>query len=144
MNYRKIISFYQILGGISGLYVITQLLYGVGLSYTSYFIIFIILYFIMILAGVFLFQENAKGQNLTIIVQSLQILQFSLGGLQYKFGAGTAILIGFKNIMYKLSVNFMPVYAEFNWAINDKGFFLYINIVPIFIIYLLKKTAINK
>lgn len=140
MNYRKIISFYQILGGLSGLYVIIQLLSGIGLSYTSYFIIFIILYFIMILAGVFLFQENPKGQNLTIIVQSLQILQFSLGGLQYKFGAGTAILIGFKNIIYKLSVNFIPVYAEFNWAINDRGFFLYINIVPIFIIYFLKKS----
>ena len=139
MNYRKIISLYQILGGFSGLFVITQLLTGIGLSYTSYFIIFVILYLIMILAGFLLFQENPKGRKLTIIVQALQIVQFSLGGLQFKFGAGTAILIGFKDIMYKISINIMPLYAEFNWSINDKGFYLYINIMPMFIIYLLQK-----
>jgi hypothetical protein len=98
----------------------------------------------MIFAGVLLFQENAKGEKLTIIIQSLQILQFSLGGLQYKFGAGTAILIGFKDIMYKISIHLMPAYAEFNWAVNDKGFYLYINVIPIFIIYFLSKTTIKE
>ena len=139
MNYRKIISLYQILGGFSGLFVIAQLLMGIGVSHTSYFIIFIILYLTMILAGFLLFRENMEGRKLTKIVQALQIIQFSLGGLQFKFGAGTAILIGFKDIMYKLSINLMPFYAEFNWSINDKSFYLYINIVPMFIIYLLQK-----
>lgn len=134
MNYRKIISVYQVLGGLAGLYVNIQILTSVGFNYIPFFIIFIFLYIIMILAGILLFLERKNGRNLSIFIQILQLVQFSIGGLQFKFGAGMALVVGFKDVMYKFNINFLPFYAESSWAINDKGLYLYVNLIAILII----------
>jgi len=134
MNYRKIISVYQVLGGLAGLYINIQILTSVGFTYVSFFIVFILLYLIMILAGISLFLERKNGRTLSIFIQILQLVQFSLGGFQFKFGAGMALFVGFKDVITKFNINFLPLYAESSWAINDKELYLYVNLIAILII----------
>ncbi len=55
---------------------------------TLLFIPFIFLYFLSILAGIYLWKDKPRGFILSIIIQAIQIPQFTLGGLLYYFCSG--------------------------------------------------------
>lgn len=137
MNTKKIISIYQILGSIYGFYGVLSLLYEIDYNTINILIFspFLILYLILFIAGILLYRNDKHGKKLSIIIQSLQIIQFSILGVAFKFGAGIGFIIGFKNTVSKLYLNFIPLYAESSWYINDKETVVLINFVPIFLIY---------
>jgi hypothetical protein len=130
-----------------GLWMLIYILSGIGYNFLNVLLVspFIVLFILLGVAGYLLLEDKKYGSKLSIVLQSIQIVQFSILGFQFKFGAGCGIIVGLKNELMNLTVNFIPIYAEANWEINHgNDFYLYINIVPIFIIYLLSKTAIKE
>ena len=143
MNYKKIIFLYQILSMFFGLWTITYILSGIGYDFLNVLFAspFIILFIMLGVAGYLLLKNKKYGNKLSTVLQSIQVIQFSIGGFQFKFGAGFGILVGIKTELMKLSMNFIPVYAEANWEINHNNeFYILCNLTPLVIIYFLQKN----
>ena len=141
------ISLYQILCMFFGLWAITYILSGIGYDSLNVLLAspFIVLFIMLGIAGYLLFKDKKYGNELSVFLQSLQVVQFSIKGFQFKFGAGCGIIVGLKNELTNLTINFIPVYAEANWEINHNNeFYILFNVVPIFIIYFLLKTTIKE
>ncbi len=136
MNKEKIISLYQIVGALYGLYLEFYLLYYLGVTQINILFIspFIILYFVLGIAGILLYNGSMFGKKLSIMIQSLQVIQFSILSISFKFGAGIGLIIGFKDSLSKLLFNFVPIYAESSWGFNENGFYLFFNLIPLFVI----------
>lgn len=84
--------------------------------------------------------ELWRTRRYSWMTQALQILQlvgFCLGGYKYKFEAGTSLkLLSEDN---RIEWTFKPFTAEFSGGWNLPGEFLYINLVPLLVIYLIQK-----
>ena len=72
-----------------------------------------------------------------LALQIVQLVGFCLGGYKYQFEAGTSLKWLYEDNRMKLT--FKPLTAEFTAGLHVPGEFLYVNLVPLLIIYLLQK-----
>jgi len=138
----KFLGYYQIIGGIVGLYMIISSFILVqafgGLQFLFYFIAFGLFAF-SIYSGNLLRIENIKGIKYSNWVQISQVLQVSFIGFSFGYSSGIEFSLGFHltevfrpDASLNFS-NFTIVYSP-----QDKGeFFMFINFVPLVLIYLL-------
>jgi hypothetical protein len=73
----------------------------------------------------------------TVAFQLAQLVGFCLGGYKYQFEAGTSLKWLYEN--NRMEVVFKPLTAEFKAGLNLPQEFLYVNLVPLLVIYLLQK-----
>ena len=73
----------------------------------------------------------------TLALQIVQLVGFCLGGYKYQFEAGTSLKWLYED--NRMELTFKPLTAEFTAGLHVPGEFLYINVVPLLIIYLLQK-----
>ena len=72
-----------------------------------------------------------------VALQIAQLVGFCLGGYKYQFEAGTSLKWLYDN--NRMEVVFKPLTAEFRAGWNLPQEFLYVNLVPLLVIYLLQK-----
>ena len=78
----------------------------------------------------------------TLALQIAQLVGFCLGGYKYRFEAGSSL-----KWLYEanhMELVFKPLTAEFTAGLNLPQEFLYINLVPLLIIYLLQRHFLPK
>ena len=73
----------------------------------------------------------------TVTLQIVQLVGFCLGGYKYQFEAGTSLKWLYEG--NRMEWTFKPLTAEFAFGLNLPQEFLYVNLVPLLIIYLLQK-----
>lgn len=119
----KLLGWLQIIGGIYGIGVVSYL--TINLGEVNGAILFIVLtgYFLFgfsITAGVKLLNGVTRrlGIILSIINNSLQIIQFELLGWALTFTSGASFALGFKD---GLKVDFSIVSSAFSMSINTDG-----------------------
>ncbi len=143
--FRKIIGWYEMVGGIVGIMITFGLLLRINLLnnlvLTMIFSIFVALFLMSCLAGYLLLQDKKSGYYLSLIVQAIQFPQFVVQGVAYTFIAGSQFTIQW---MHGLNTAFnakFGLFSEFNFFIQS-GYpitLIGINFVPIVIIYVLIK-----
>jgi len=138
-----VIAIYQIIGGVAGIGLIAWLLLKTQTINGALLLIFLTavgLYLLSIKAGMYLLEKNyKKGLIYSIIIQAFQVVAIGLGSHKYDFYSGSKANIGV-NFTDGFNLKFdFGLTSQFNFAINssDKEYFLYINIVAIFLIYVL-------
>jgi hypothetical protein len=78
----------------------------------------------------------------TLALQIVQLIGFCVGGYKYQFEAGTSLKWLYKN--NRMELTFKPLTAVSIIGINLPQEFLYVNLVPLLIIFLLKKHFLPK
>lgn len=73
----------------------------------------------------------------TLALQILQLVGFCVGGYKYQFEAGTSLKWLYED--NRMEWNLKPLTAEFTFGLNLPQEFLYVNLVPLLVIYLLQK-----
>jgi len=137
-----ILAIYQILGGLAGLWITSWLLLNtqnISGGALLIFITAIFLYYFSIKCGSILLRyEYKRGLIYSMIHQALQIIGIGFGGYAYTYSSGGKLIFGpdFTN-----GINFRFDFAlasQFNFSINiaDKVYFLYVNILALFLLYL--------
>lgn len=148
------IAIYQIIGGLTGIGLIAWLLLRTQAINGALLLIFLTavgLYLLSIKAGMYLLEKDyKKGLIYSIIIQTFQVVAIGLGSHKFDFYSGSKANIGFNfTDGFNLKLDF-GLTSQINFAINssDKEYFLYINIIAIFLIYVLSdlynEIALNK
>jgi len=133
---------YQILGGLAGFYVVAWLLQQTGTINGITLLIFLIaigLYCLSMKAGSVLLRKDYKrGLILSMINQLFQIVAIAIGGYNFAFSSGAKLNTGF-NFTDGFLVKFdFGLSSEFNLSWNSgQEYFIYINILAIFLLYVL-------
>lgn len=142
---KKIIGWYEIIGGIIGAVLTIVVMLKVGLLQqfliSLIFFVFLVLFLISITSGVLLLRQIKWGETLSMIIQSLQIPKFIIGGTAYSFIAGAKLSIMFsRGLGTGFGVDF-GIFSEFNFHVNSylHGILFGVNLVPIVVIFLLLK-----
>lgn len=78
----------------------------------------------------------------TLALQIVQLVGFCLGGYKYQFVAGSSLKWLYED--NRMELVFKPFTAESIIGMNLPQEFLYVNVVPLLIIYLLKKHFLPK
>ena len=73
----------------------------------------------------------------TLALQIAQLVGFCLGGYKYQFEAGTSLKWLYED--NRMEWTLKPLTAEFTAGLNLPQEFLYVNLVPLLVIYLLQK-----
>jgi hypothetical protein len=140
----KLIAWYEIAGGFLGLCLVIWLIATTGTITGITLLIFALaigLYSFSIFCGIQLFKNPLKlGLTISIINQILQIINFSIFGLGYKYIAGILITFGIDyTSALKSTMNFSV--STFQIIINQEKevFTVGINIVAAFLAYSLDK-----
>ncbi|WP_018757939.1 hypothetical protein [Paenibacillus terrigena] len=142
---RKIIGWYEIIGGIVGILITFGLLLRLSelnnLVVTIISLIFVALYLMSCLAGFLLLQDMKSGYSLSMIVQAFQFPQFVFQGVTYTFIAGSQFTVQWMQGIDTVFKTKIGLFSEFNFYIQlDSNVTLIgINFVPIVIIYVLIK-----
>lgn len=135
----KAIAITQLVGGISGLILISYLLLNTDLINGPTLFIF--------LCGIFLFVysiycsikllgvEKKKGILFSLINQILQIFQFNIFGYGLSYSSGCELTFSIKH--FKLDADFAIVKSNFLMSINSGQIFFKINLIPLLAIALL-------
>jgi len=137
----KIIGWIQIIGGITGLYLIAYLLLRTDAITGPVLLLFLIglgLFIFSIYCGTkLLFSHSIQtGIILSLINQALQFLQWGMFGYELVYSSGMELVIGLKGL--SLSGNFAVVTSNFAMEINSTGtFLLKINLIAVFIFIVL-------
>lgn len=133
----KGISWLQIIGGITGLILIGNLLLQTGTLSGPLLLIILIgisLFIYSIYAGRKLFKGNQKnGIILSVINQILQLFQWSLFGYGLSYSSGAQISIGLKGL--KVVADFSVFVSKFEMYINSsKDVYVKVNIIAVLLI----------
>jgi len=142
---RKIIGWYEIIGGIVGVLITFGLLLRLSvlnnLVVTMISLIFVALYLMSCLAGFLLLQDKKSGYYLSMIVQAFQFPQFVIQGIVYTFIAGSQFTVQWMQGIDTVFKTKIGLFSEFNFYIQlDSNVTLIgINFVPIVIISILIK-----
>ncbi|KAA5821202.1 hypothetical protein FPF71_17005 [Algibacter amylolyticus] len=138
----KIISWIQLIGGITGIGLMAYLMLNTGELSGAILLIFLsglALFIFSIYAGKRLLCERTKkaGIILSVINQILQIIQFDISGNGLSYSSGIEFLVGIKNNM--LSFDFGIIKSSFNMSINTDStdFEFIINFAAIILIIVL-------
>lgn len=154
---NRVLSVYEVLGGVMGVGLIVYLVYNIlpqlsGQEVTSVQAIILIIillfalggYILSFLAGLFLWKSSKHGIILSLISQGMQIPQFIILGLSYMFASGLklAVLTDTKNIVFQ---GYLGSTFNITYYAGDTPFLIGLNLVAVVIfIYLLtqlKRTA---
>jgi hypothetical protein len=141
----KYIGYYQMAGGILGLILFLRgFIYQQSLSgfiFLIYLIAFLLFSF-SIYSGNLLRKGNIKGFSLSTWNQILQIVQFSISAIGFEYYSGI-----FFNIGFQWTEKFIP---DFNLGLsgyviryaenNTNNIAVYINLIPLIIIYYIFKS----
>lgn len=137
----QIISWLQIIGGITGLGLMAYLMLQTGTINGAILLLFLIgigLFSYSIYSGKKLLTdtEKATGIILSIINQIIQLFHWSMFGYGLSYSSGAEITIGIQALTLKF--NFSAIVSTFKMAIesNDE-FFIKINIVAALLIFVL-------
>ncbi|MGV8878483.1 MAG: hypothetical protein ACOH2A_05585 [Sphingobacteriaceae bacterium] len=143
----NIISWLQIIGGISGLGLIAYLLLQTDTINGPVLLIFLIgisLFVFSLYTGNSLFfdKNKKKGIILTIINQSLQLLQWNVLGYGISYSSGAELLIGIRGVAMNFKI--AAFVSTFSMSIHSKdAFFINVNLASILIIVLSVKYFNN-
>jgi len=137
-----ILSLYQILGGIIGLIVIAWTLLKITSISGALLVIFLVaigLYFFSIKSGRLLLEKKIKlGLVYSMINQIFQVVGIGVGSFAYKFSSGGQLFLGvdFTNgVNYKADFGLTSEFI-FSIYLADKEYFLFINVLAIFLLYI--------
>jgi hypothetical protein len=144
-NRMKSLGYYQIAGGIIGILLTIRILITqetINGLILLFILIAFFLYSFSIYCGNLLRKLDLNGLNYSRWNQGLQILQFGLFGVGFKYFSGLFFKFGFN-----WTESFTP-YFELgisSWALSYlpkklDEVVLYLNIVPIIVLYLISKT----
>ncbi|HYG38633.1 MAG TPA: hypothetical protein VD908_08445 [Cytophagales bacterium] len=137
----KIISWLQIIGGVTGIWLMAYLMLQTETITGPLLLIFLIglgLFTYSIYSGGRLLKDSDKstGIILSIINQIFQLFQWSMFGFGLSYSSGAELVLGIEGVSFNF--NFAAVMSNFNMSINnDNGFFIKINLLAVFIIIML-------
>ncbi len=137
----QIISWLQIVGGVTGLGLVVYLMLQTGPINGAILLIFLTglgLFSYSIYAGKRLLTDAEKGTGiiLSLINQVLQLFQWSILGYGLSYSSGAEIALGIQGLTFKF--NIAAIVSTFKMAINtDDEFFLKINLIALLIIFVL-------
>ena len=137
----KIISWLQIVGGVTGLGLVAYLLLNTGTINGPVLLIFLTglgLFSYSIYSGKRLLTDDNKktGIILSIINQALQIVQWSMFGYAFVYSAGAELTIGLQETTFKFNIS--ALLSSFQMSIKSDSEFLFkINVIAILVIYVL-------
>tara|TARA_R110000737_G_scaffold275281_1_gene282290 strand:+ start:109 stop:669 length:561 start_codon:yes stop_codon:yes gene_type:complete len=144
-NVLKGVGILEIVGGITGLGLILWLILQ-GTNTNSY--VFLILLFAIgfyiysIYAGIKLFKHKENDVFHSRILQCIQIIGISLGGLTYIMTSGGYLFVGYNLTEGNINFSFALIASKFQINImnSNQGSFIYINILAIVVLLLLEKS----
>jgi len=137
----KILGWLQIIGGLFGIGLMGKLMLQTGTINGALLLIFLLgvsLFIFSIHTGKKLLLDADKKQGIiiSIVNQSLQIVQFNLLGYGFSYSSCILISVGIKGTFF--SFNFEAALATFQMSIGtDDPSFIRVNIVAILLIALL-------
>lgn len=143
----KGIGILEITGGTTGIGTILWLLLQGTESNTYIFLILLFaigFYIYSIFAGVQLFKYKENGIFHSRILQYLQFLGISLGGMTYIMTSGGYLFVGYNLTDDNLIFDFGIIASKFQINIlnSDEGSFFYVNILA-FVVLILIENAVN-
>ena len=147
--YIRVLSWYQMLGGIIGVFLIIWILISVHLLFVEqYFLIIFValLYLFSILCGLLLLKNEKKGLKISVVNQILQIISFSILGYAFKYISGLYISFGVDLTNFSVGLYFGTSSWQLLINMETTTCELYINIIPLFLlnyIFKLKKQNSN-
>ena len=144
---RQVIGWYQIIGGAVGLvFTLLMLFGGIEASSGLWLILLLLaigaaLFATSVTAGILLLRKHPMAMRVSQVAQMAQIPQLMLGGTAYYFVAGakfTLLIYQMFNTGFRVDFG---LYSQFNFQFGaSSGFFIVgINIVPIIVLWLLKR-----
>lgn len=142
------LAFYQIIGGIIGLFYCVYSLFGLPLNLGSLLVIAIIsiFYSFSIFCGYLVYnKKDNRSLRLSSINQLLQIISFSIAGFGFKYVSGVVLSIG---VNYTEDFLFVSNFSISNFLLNfnnDKQVIeLQINLVAVLVVVLIDKLKTEK
>ena len=97
-------------------------------------------YSFSIFAGIKLFKNLEKKLKYSAILQYLQILAFSFKGFSFMFTSGISFMLGAiltDGFKFNFYLNLFGDLWKISYLPNDPSIFLYLNIIPLIILYLI-------
>ena len=134
-----ILAYYEIAGGVAGLVVMLYLLSQLG-ARTGMLLLLLLFVASIYPFSIYCDKKILKGDiklalSLSIIVQGLQIVSFSLLGYAYRFVSGIGFLIGFEFFDgFNFRFNFQISNFKINYASDDNIVSLMVNVVAVYLI----------
>ena len=136
-------GYYQIIGGIIGIGLISWLLFNLS-SFKSLLLVIIIpaflLFFFSMYCGNLLLRHRANGIKLSMLNQYLQLISFSISGYAYQYFSGLYISMGF-DFTESLSFSFGLGVSSYKLNIDtdDPSIFIDFNFIALIVILMLDK-----
>ncbi len=148
INILKGIGILEIVGGIAGIGLIILLtLQGVEINIYVFliFLVAIFFYIYSIYAGTQLFKHKEDGTLHSRILQYVQLIAISIGGMTYLLTSGGNFFLGYNFTNSTLEFKMSVIASEFqiNIISSEHNDFIYFNIMAIAILLLLE-NAVNK
>ena len=84
-----------------------------------------------------LWRRTRRYSWATLALQIVQLVGFCVGGYKYQFETGVSLKCLYEGSRIKWI--FKPLIAEFTFGLNLPQEFLYVNVMPLLVIYLLQK-----
>ena len=143
----KVLSYYQIAGGIIGLGLTIWLI----ISLISFqwlllllFLIALLLYTFSIYCGVILFKNIETGLRFSKINQVLQVIHFTALGYAFKYISGVHLSIGL-DLTESLEFQFNMSISGWQFTINDDdpSIIVSLNLVALFLIVFIDKIKLK-
>jgi len=136
----NIIAYYQIIGGLYGLYCTVSLIAKAptisGLALLFYALM-ISLFSLSIYSGNLLRIGKTKGITLSKWNQLAQVFHISLLGVAFQYISGIGILFGYAKTGDFVHFVLTSFYIKYN--LKEDDFYFYINIVPLVLFYFIEK-----
>ena len=139
------IGYYQIIGGVTGIgFTIYQLLQTntVNQTIAILYLFCLAVSALSVYSGQLLVKgKHNKGLQFSLLSQVLQIFNFTLSGITLKFVAGIMLSLGISYTeTFKVISGFSLAENTLNFDASDNSVILSINIVALFLVYLIDKV----
>jgi hypothetical protein len=139
----KTIGIYHLIFGALGILYLVYMVFALNIVSSKELIlygVFIFLCILLAISGYAILLKHKWGIYLAILLQLLQIFNFSLMGFEYEFCSGIDLSI----YLTELKIDFNFLYVEFSLMINSiEEEYVSVNIIPIiitgFLVNLLRK-----
>jgi len=129
-------GYYQLIGGICGIGLVGYQYYQIASEITPILTLILastfMLFAFSILAGVLCLNDSPKKYFYSKINQALQVLSFSIGGIEFAHAAGIYCFLGV-DITEEFVLAFSSGFgADFKFSIGSKSLFVAVNIVALY------------
>ena len=147
-NWKKAIIFYLTFSCLYGLYGVVKYFSLLNkYPFAEHPIVWIVgVFFLILFSGIgisaYSLLRTNKYTRVILALQMLQLVGFCIAGYKYEFSAGTSLKLLYEDT--RLEMTFKPITAEFTLGINLPAQFLYVNLFPLFIIYLITKFFVSE